>query len=634
MEKKPEPMTLREFITQKPESLPAMSRSATFTPSTFDAKSRTAEMVWTTGARVKRDGFFDSWFEELSLAPGSVRLERLNGGAPVLKNHNARDLSNVIGVVERAWVENGEGRATVRFSEREDVQPIIQDIQSGILRSVSVGYKVHRFEEVQVGENETAVFRAVDWEPLEISVVTIPADATAGFRAEELKEQPAAHQEREQMDIETKKPEPKVDIELVRKEAIEAERARSVGIMEAVRKAKLEESFAHEMIAAGVSIDEARAKVIDKLAEAAPAINPTVRVSSGTDERDNLLAGAESALLNRFNGAKYALEERGKKFYGRSLVETARIFVEAKGEKTEGMSPGRIAERALHSSTDFPILLANVANKVLKAEYAEVPATYSPIVREAELPDYKEKTILEMTGKLKMESLLEGGEYRRGTFGEGKDSYSLADYGKLIGVTRKTIINDDLNVFSRVPGLFGRACRDLEQDLVWEIIGANGVIGDGKALFHAAHGNLGTAAPISIESMSAARKAMRTQKDPAGNLVALRAQYLIVPAALETKAQQFLAQTSPQINSEVNPFAGSLQIIVEPRLDAYSETAWYLAASPSTIDGIEVGYLAGERGPQMASREGFEIEGMEIKCRLTVAVKCWNHRGFYKNPGA
>ena len=110
------------------------------------AETRTIEVVWSTGAAVRRrDPWSGKAFEEvLSLDPAHVDLTRLNGGAPLLNTHGAFDLADVIGVVERAWIarEGGTyvGRATVRFSDRADVEPIWQDVKGGIIRNVSVGY--------------------------------------------------------------------------------------------------------------------------------------------------------------------------------------------------------------------------------------------------------------------------------------------------------------------------------------------------------------------------------------------------------------------------------------------------------------------------------------------------------------
>ena len=92
----------------------------------------------------------------------------------------------MIGVVERAWIaREGEalvGRATVRFSDRADVEPIWRDVASGIVRNVSVGYAVRSYEITET-DGQPPVWRAVDWQPLELSAVPIGADAAAGFRA-------------------------------------------------------------------------------------------------------------------------------------------------------------------------------------------------------------------------------------------------------------------------------------------------------------------------------------------------------------------------------------------------------------------------------------------------------------------
>ena len=105
--------------------LPAMRRSAELAPNTADADSRTVEVVWSAGARVRRATFFgEPYDEELSLDPAPVRLDRLNAGAPFLKVHELDTLDAVIGSVVpgSARIENGRGIALVRISERADVE--------------------------------------------------------------------------------------------------------------------------------------------------------------------------------------------------------------------------------------------------------------------------------------------------------------------------------------------------------------------------------------------------------------------------------------------------------------------------------------------------------------------------------
>jgi hypothetical protein len=91
----------------------------------------------------------------------------------------------------------------------------------------------------------------------------------------------------------------------------------------------------------------------------------------------------------------------------------------------------------------------------------------------------------------------------------------------------------------------------------------------------------------------------------------------------------------PAATSSVVPQSiRTLAPISEPRLDAASETAWYLAASPNQIDTIEYAYLEGQQGAYIETRNGFDVDGVEIKCRLDFGAKAIDWRGLYKNPGA
>ena len=106
--------------------LPAFRRSTELAPNSIDPETRSVEVIWSTSARVQRAyAFGEPHDEELSMAPEHVRLERLNAGAPFLKVQEAHDLDEVIGSVVpgSARIENGQGIALVRISERADVEP-------------------------------------------------------------------------------------------------------------------------------------------------------------------------------------------------------------------------------------------------------------------------------------------------------------------------------------------------------------------------------------------------------------------------------------------------------------------------------------------------------------------------------
>ena len=232
----------------------------------------------------------------------------------------------------------------------------------------------------------------------------------------------------------------------------------------------------------------------------------------------------------------------------------------------------------------------------------------------------------------------ESGEFKRGTFGEARESYHVKTYGRVVAITRQVLINDDLDAFTRIPAMYGNSIAQLESDVVWGIITTNPAMADGKPLFDASHKNLaGTGAALDVSSVGAARAAMARQTGlDKKTVLNIRPAFLIVPAALELQAEQLVAQSLvPASSGNVVPQSiRTLSPIAEPRLDAASETAWYLSASPNQIDTIEYAYLEGQQGAYIETRNGFDVDGVEIKCRLDFGAKAIDWRGLYKNSGA
>lgn len=166
--------------------LPSYAREVEFERASFNEESRTIDVIWTTGATVRRRSWIDGPYdEELVVTPATVRLDRLNAGAPFLNSHDGYDLAGVIGAVvpKTARIEKGRGVATVQISRRDDVQGIVQDIRDGVIRNISVGYRVHGIEKLE-RKDKVPLWRVTDWEPMELSAVPIPADPGAHVRSE------------------------------------------------------------------------------------------------------------------------------------------------------------------------------------------------------------------------------------------------------------------------------------------------------------------------------------------------------------------------------------------------------------------------------------------------------------------
>lgn len=166
--------------------LPKMDRSAELQPATFNDSENTVEVIWTTGAAVRRSSWEGPFDEELVVSGNAVRLGRLSSGAPFLNSHSAGSLSDVLGSVVPGSVrlKDGKGYARVKLSSAEQDKDIVTKIKEGVIKNISVGYRVHQVEKLTRGDKQVPLWRVVDWEPYELSAVPIPADAGAQFRSE------------------------------------------------------------------------------------------------------------------------------------------------------------------------------------------------------------------------------------------------------------------------------------------------------------------------------------------------------------------------------------------------------------------------------------------------------------------
>lgn len=164
--------------------IPDLSFRAAVEPQSINHERRTVDVIWSSGAGVLRDHRdFGVFLERLSLHPAHVRLDRLNAGAPVLDSHDPRTIRNVIAVVEdgTARTDGRMGMATLRFSRRSDAEGAWMDVVDRIVRSVSIGYAVAKYQE-EPAEDGQRVLTAIKWTPHEISLVAIGADPAAQVR--------------------------------------------------------------------------------------------------------------------------------------------------------------------------------------------------------------------------------------------------------------------------------------------------------------------------------------------------------------------------------------------------------------------------------------------------------------------
>lgn len=672
-----------------------------FTRAAADAGDKaplaTAKLVFAAGAEVPRFDWYRErrYVEVLVVEDGAIRLERLKRGASLLNSHNGWDLSSVLGVVENPVITQGIGECDATFSRRDDVAGYVQDVEDGVIRNVSVGYVRHRIEMVAPAQEDGVwTYRVVDWEPMEVSLVPIPADMDAqvvrGASAEAddtgarqtLRTYPC-----EFIEVRAQQVPPTVGITAAststRKDdsmpsenqpagggntapaqtdeqraaahttaqaaALTAERQRSQEITEVCARHGVAH-LASGLIASGGTVEAARTAVLDELArrDAAGGGHRNVRVETLSDETETRMAGMEEAILHRVD-SRTKLTDNGRQYRGMTLLEVGREHLERAGIKTRGMDKMTLAAQVMNfrsggmlGTSDFSSLFANVATKRLRNAYDENPGSYRQWARKApNAPDFKSMSVVQLSAMPDLLQVNEHGEFKYGSLTDGKETYNLLTYGRIVPISRQAMVNDDLRGFDRMTTGFGSASARLENRTVYSQLTANAAMADTVALFHASHGNLGTGggSALSEDSLKAMRTAMRVQKGLQNEELNLVPAYLIVPAALEQTAYKFTSsQYVPAKPSDVNEFRQggrtALEPIVEPILDAASATAWYGAARNSQVDTVEYCYLDGAEGPVIESKMGFEIDGIELKCRLDFAAKTIDHRGLYKANGA
>ena len=616
---------------------------AMFAPETVNVEERTVELVWSTGAQVRRASWSrGDYIEELSMVPGAVRLDRLNKGGPLLDAHDSFSLRSQIGVVQRAWLDRNESRALVKFSRRDDVEPIFQDVIDGIYRNLSVGYKVHKTERDETGA--VPVERAVDWEPYELSLVPIPADAGAQVRSDE--PTPTQPQERSVDELnqgasaaeaapETRAAAPvapaapAVNADEVRAE----ERRRVASILDAARKLKVGDELAQRLIADGVALDEARMQLIDAKATDEQRTPAQSRIEVTQDHGQKRFEAKLEHLKFRANLAD--MTDGAREYRGSTLLDMARESLELAGVSHRGMDKSEIAVRAFHSTSDFPLLMASIQRVSLKAAYGEEVQTWRPLAEQRNLPDFRDMKEIEVGGQILPEEIKEGGEYKAGTIQEQQGSWNLSEYGKKLVIGRRLIINDNLGYITRAVQVLARGVATFEANQMWGLITGNAkCMSDGVALFHANHSNTGTGV-IGETAISAARQAMRNQKDFTGkNPLYVTPQYILLPTALETAFDKFNATITPAQTTNVNIFSGYLQKIVEPRLDASSTAQYYITGNYPGVSKLIYGYLEGEAGPVIESEIKRDPDGIVTYLRHDFGCAIGQHQGFYRSTGA
>ena len=502
---------------------------------------------------------------------------------------------------------------------------------------------------------------------------------------ESMEEEAPVEEVIEQMDgeedvIEKMEGEEKPVIEATARKAIEGKIKRALAVDQNRRNeiqatcklAKVERAFADELCDAGVSVEAAKQRIIEKMATqplGRSVDGDAVRVTKSSDDkyfeaaRDGLLRRAQTASRVKRSLISGETSAPGSQDFERmSLLRMAEDFLRRSGVNTSRFGSPDIARAAIgdpkalarmnisrsdpayHTTGSFANLLLDASNKTLLAGYEEAPYTWNLWARQAgSVDDFKNINRIRFSESPDLEHVPENTEYKEGVMTDSKESYRVEKFGKMFSVTWETVVNDDLDAISRVPAMHGNAARRTQNKKVYEVLTSNPTMGDGVALFgaHSSGSNTtGAAAAPSVVTLNAAFLAMRKQtglnSDAILNVVP---RYLIVPVAYEATALELvnsISYNAANNNEGVKNIYGvggprNVTVIGEPVLDAASAVVWYMAADPGQIDTVEVSFLSGEESPVLESEWDFDKDCYKYKIRQTFGVKAIDWRGLFRN---
>nr|DAE53083.1 MAG TPA: major capsid protein [Caudoviricetes sp.] len=607
-----------------------------------DTDSRTVELSFSSETPYGR------WFGDEILCHDEecINLERFNNGlGTVLFNH---DRDAVVGHIEKVWLEDNRGKALVRFDTDEQSETIFQKVQSGTLQGVSVGYAINRYEVLEDEDTKSTngrfngpAYVVTDWEPLEISIVSVPADPTVGVgrSAEEIHTSIDTQEDNTRMDqeknleVQEVKSAP-VETGLTQadlQKAMEQERKRTSEITAMFRDFDVE--GADEAIVLGKSVEEAREMVMDQLR----ARNKGVSVTMGEAESDKFRAAAQDAVLMAAGIPVTDAAPGAQELRGYSMVEMARESLRRESGSTVNFGDNmELARAAINSTSTFPAIMSNLANKSVMVGFNEAETTYQVWAGKGSNRDFKEAARVALSEAGTLELVPEGGQFKQDSFGEASARTKVATYGKLFSLTRQAIINDDLGLFSKIATKYGSAAKRLVNKMVYAQLTGNVKMQDNVALFDTKHGNVaGTGEALSVKAIAKAITAMRRQKGITGEATLnITPKYLVVPPELEMTAYQIVNSTAAVdgVNSGVaNPYKGRFIVVADAELT--DPDAWYLVADATQHDTIEVTYLNGVETPRLETRQGFDVDGIEYKVAFDCGVSALDFRGVFKNAG-
>lgn len=612
-------------------------------------------------------------YEEILLHESEENMDfsRLRAAGSLLYNH---DSNQVIGRIDDVYYDalNKKCRCRATFDEDYESYKIMDKVKSGSIKGVSFGYIINDFELRK--ENKVEKLLATKWTPYEITITPIPLDENVGIGRsleggiEEMEEKEEIRSEEEGKKKEDSKEESKKDDEKEsdnnaakeeeseKKEEKSSEKCKKSGereldiemsmaknekqrcldITKLCRSFNIANERVEEFIEGDKTLDEVRAILLDEFKEKKRGLEVGGVEVTGNG-RDNFTRDITSALMVKAGYGEGNEKEEIRNMAGMRFRDIAIQSLRLDGIDGIRMGDDELFQRALTPSGAFVSIMDNTVNKSMAKAYQAAPTTFQEWTTKGSVSNFKPTRVYRISEAGELTKMSENAEFK---FDEMKDegvTTSVATFGTGWGLTRQALINDDLDIVTKIPAAHVVAAKRGINKLVYETLASNPTIYDGQKLFSSEHNNEGTAGAISVESIAKFREILRKQKDLGEKQVLnIPLKYIIVPATLETLAEQVLlsaADINGAHSGVINPLKNKFKIISDAELDQYSEKAYYGAADKNIAEGIRVSYLNGKEEPTLESKVAFNRLGINYRIFIDYGVDVIDYRAFTMNAG-
>ncbi len=374
------------------------------------------------------------------------------------------------------------------------------------------------------------------------------------------------------------------------------------------------------------------------------------RLDGSVIEAALCIAGGLDTDVLESQFAERTLDAANRQYrHGLGLCDTLLIFAQANGYR--GVSRGNLKDLLQFAFSDvqasgfstlsLPGILSNVANKFLRAGFEAVESTWRDIAALRSVRDFKQVSSYSLTGGFVYEEIAPGGELKHATVGETAYTNQAKTYGRMFGIDRRDLINDDLDALTAVPRRLGRGGALKLNDVFWAEFLSN------AAFFTAGNSNYaeGVGTALGIDALTQAETMFLDQTDPDGHPLAVAPVILLVPNGLYVPATQIMNSTelrdpsSTKKTPVANPHAGKFRpvrssYLNNPKYTGASGLAWYILADPADMPVIEVAFLNGQQQPTVESADAdFNNLGIQMRGYHDFGVAKQEPRGGVKMKG-